>query len=304
MVNIKKVLLGGLCVAFLTGNTSDLCAFEEGDWLIAPHIGGSPGRFNTPYGITVTVTDDPELPAPVQVVVPNIVEPSPMDPPPPPCPDCQGDDEDLPTVAVSNRGTANFNDMYKTPLVFGLDIGFMATSNLEVFFGYEFMRARGKKFLAYHSSVNNIHYLIKARLKSYDAHSGYVGVRHHFKYDSCFIPFVGVKLGGAQNKQGITHLTIESAGRIGARKAMNVPGFFNTIGFVGGPQIGFDYKVRDGISFYLAVEALYKTSHYADTRPGIYAGFTPTSPKLQAQVTQFGTSLWAFPFAFGMRITR
>lgn len=284
MVNFRKILLGGLCVAFLLGKASVAFAYEEGDWLFSPHIGGSPAYFNTPFGLTATITDDPELPDPV-IVSPN-------------------EDQDSPAASIRCSGTANYNKLYRTPFVFGLDIGYMASPCLEVFFGYEYMRARGKKFNILSKTLNNIKYALTAELKSYDAHIGYVGVRRYYDITPCFSTFIGLKLGGSQNKQGITHLELKNGAKIDGSSKFDTPGFFNTIGFVGGPQLGFDYRVTECTSLFISGEALYKTSHYADTRPARFVPASPTAPKMQSQVTQFGTSLWAFPFTVGVRILR
>lgn len=293
MMKIKRILLSGLCIAAISGYGTQLSAFEEGDWLYSTHVNGNLGNFNTPFGLTVTVTDDPEPPAPVIPVVPNVPEPEPELPP-----------VEAPDISASNRQTVNYRDMYGIPVSFGLDIGYMATDNLEVFFGYQFLRAQGKKFLAHRSTINNVQYSAHARLKSYDAHNGHVGVRYYFKCHTCFTPYIGVKLGGAQNKQGNIELALDNGVTIGGLNKVNVNGMFNTIGFVGGPQFGIDYRLNENFSAFLGMEALYKTSFYADTRPNLLLGASPTAPKLQAQVTQFGTNLWAFPFTFGIRYRR
>jgi hypothetical protein len=278
MLKNKLTIFYVLIAALGFSATTEAGVYEANSWLFSVHGGFSPAKFNTPFGLTTHLTNDAVVPVPSNTI-PNRVN----------------------AATISATGKVNYNKMHRNPHFFGLDIGYMLCDNWEAFIGYEFLRVDGKSFLVMNKTLAGVNYVLNAKLKSYDAHLGYMGVRKYFDCHGCFLPFVGLKLGGSQNKQGMALITVENGAKIAGSSSFYVPGYFNTIGFVGGPQMGVDYRINKCWSAYVAAEILYKTSHYCDTRQITLGSGGVGSVKFTSQVTQFGTNSWAYPVSFGIR---
>jgi hypothetical protein len=151
-----------------------------------------------------------------------------------------------------------FDEFYESPKVLGFDLGYMANERVELFGGFDMIRAKGSGFVDVGhgtsaftftnsgGSVTNVAYgeAIQASLEDYVSYSMKGGARYYIEVEEPgFFPFVGASFGYVRVSD------VDAVVRMAqANVATGMIDYFDATNRVaGGLQAGFRYEFRSGM---------------------------------------------------------
>ncbi|MDP3531854.1 MAG: hypothetical protein Q8S31_00985 [Alphaproteobacteria bacterium] len=220
---------------------------------------------------------------------------------------------------------------HNMPYTFGIDLGYAPMDNVEVFFGFDYTKASGKKQTSIRKNISTKNYtnaystgtkttdlVSKYKQGNYASYGFHLGGRYFFDLDSKFSPFVGGKLGLTRHTHGKHKVKDTTSIRtVGTTLLGNsfdytnpktakysLPLYKNSIGFSAGLQAGFDLRVSEQVSLVAMAEAIASTGIKTNKKTNLVyrtqgAGNNYT---VFSKVTRSPKTAFSFPLTAGVKV--
>ena len=179
------------------------------------------------------------------------------------------DGSTLSGTAAATINEVDFDDFYGVPFVVGADVGYMTTSQVEVFGGFRYTRADGDEFTDVGTVTAAFTFtdssgtattvsagdVIQGSLEDYSSFSLNGGARYHFDMaDPKFVPFVGASIGFLHVGEIDARVRLRDAGV----SSGDIKYFDSTNTVTVGAQAGFQYQIAPRVSLGARLNADYQ----------------------------------------------
>ncbi|MDP1724369.1 MAG: hypothetical protein Q8L85_06675 [Alphaproteobacteria bacterium] len=284
---MKRILLSTalLATTLFAAQTNAELAVKEGQFTVTPHAGIAPTS-SKDARVTRTFTKT----TPGQVV--NFPA---------------GNQDVADNTFVRRSYNAKSHNM---PYTFGIDLGYAPMDNVEVFFGFDYTKASGKKQTGIREEIklptSKYNLVSKYKQGNYASYGFHLGGRYFFDLDSKFSPFVGGKLGLVRHTHGkhkIKDTEIFNGGFDSTQK-YSAPLYKNSIGFSGGLQAGFDFRVSEQVSLVAMAEAIASTGIKTNKKTNLVYRIQGrgNNETVFSKVTRSPKTAFSFPLTAGVKV--
>ncbi|MDP1974693.1 MAG: hypothetical protein Q8K37_01845, partial [Alphaproteobacteria bacterium] len=220
---------------------------------------------------------------------------------------------------------------HNMPYTFGIDLGYAPMDNVEVFFGFDYTKASGKKQTgirenidtkkytnAYSTGTKTTDLVSKYKQGNYATYGFHLGGRYFFDLDSKFSPFVGGKLGLTRHTHGKhkvkdtrnirkvgTYIFGNSFDHTNTKTTKySLPLYRNSIGFSAGLQAGFDYRVSEQVSLVAMAEVIASTGIKTNKKINLVYRDVGNGNRATvfSKVTRSPKTAFSFPLTAGVKV--